>query len=219
MNDFIEDENSNGDIYGYEDILDWEPADDFDVETGSPYVDPESGVLIDPSLPQDVQDALRSMGLDYNRSSDEKRLASLQDKYGDMSLDEYNVITSILGSDLYLMLKEAQYLDSAQIIDEILSFNMNVTPEEVERALLSMVSDINNIETQNIQIVLDAMDLGFSLEEAIELTDVDVIQNLLPEEGISELRDRIMHEIEQTEIRRQLEQELREQGEQFRRRN
>lgn len=206
MNDFIENEDSTGDIYG------WQDADDFGVETENPYIDAESGVLINPSMPQDVQDALRSMGLDYNRTSDEKRMASLQERYGDMTSNDYDIITSILGSDLYQMLKEAQYLDSDQIIDEILSFNMNITPEEVERALLSMVTDINNIETQNIQTILDAMDLGFTLEESIELTDIDVIQNILPDEGISELRDRIMHEVEQTAMRRQLEEELREIG-------
>lgn len=213
MNDFIENEDTNGDIYG------WQDAEGFGVESDSPYVDAESGVLINPNMPQDVQDALRSMGLDYNRTSDEKRMASLQRHYGDMTSNDYDLITSILGSDLYQMLKEAQYLDSDQIIDEILSFNMNVTPEEVERALLSMVTDMNNIETKNIQTVLDAMDLGFTLDEAIELTEIDVIRNIFPDEGISELRDRIMHEVEQTATRRQLEQELKEKGEKIRRRN
>lgn len=206
MNDFIENDETSGDIYG------WQDAEGFGVESESPYIDPESGVRIDPNMSQDMQEVLRAMGLDYNRTSDEKRMATLQQRYGDMTEDEYDIITSILGSDLYHVLKEAQYLDSEQIIDEILSFNMNVTPEEVERALLSMVSDINNVETQNVQTILDAMDLGFTLEEAVELTEMDMLENILPEEGISDLRDRIMHEIEQTEIRRQLELELREMG-------
>lgn len=217
IRDFIENEDVDGDIYG------WQDADDFDVETTDTWVDPESGVIISSDMSSEEQDVLREMGLSYNRSSDEKRFGTLSEKYGtedrQLSWNDYDLITTILGSDLYLMLREANYLDSAQIIDEILSFNENVTPEDVERALLSMVSDINRIEDANVQTLLDAMDLGFSLEEAIELTDVDIIQNLIPEMGISDLRDRILQEVEQTELRRQLEQHLREQGEQFRRRN
>lgn len=214
MQEFIEDDSSKGDIYG------WQDAQDFDTETSDSWVDSDSGVILSSSMSEEEQNALREMGLDYNRSSDEKRFGTLSEKYGSdenpFTWDNYDLITSILGSDLYLVLREANYLDSAQIIDEILSFNENVKPEDVERALLSMISDINRIEESNVNTLLEAMDLGFSLDEAIELTEIDIIENLIPEQGISDLRDRIMYEVERTELRRQLEQRLREQGEQLR---
>lgn len=213
VNSFIESEDTDGDIYG------WQEAEGFGVETERPYIDPESGVWIDPSMPQDVQEKVLDMGLNYNRTSDEKRFSTLSKRYNDednnkfLSWKDYDLITNILGNKLYLMLKEAQYLDSDQIIDEIMSFDYNATPEDIERALLGMVSDINNIETQNVQTLIDAMDLGFTLEEALELTDMDMEENLPLDMGMVELSRRLTSEVAKSRKQKELEEELRRQGE------
>lgn len=212
VNAFVESE-SDGDIYG------WQEAEGFGVETERPYIDSESGVLITPHMPQDVQDTVIDMGLNFNRTPDEKRFSSLSKRYNDednnqfLTWKDYDLITNILGNKLYLMLKEAQYLDSDQIIDEIMSFDYNATPEDIERALLSMVTDINNIETKNVQTLIDAMDLGFSLEEALELTDMDMEENLPLNMGMAELSRRLTSEVAKSRKQKELEEDLRRQGE------
>lgn len=213
---FVNDENVSGDIY------DWQDAEGFGVETNdinNGYIDSVTGVYISPNMTNEEIEVLKDMGLSYNTTSDEKRLNTFQKKYKDMTMADHDKITSILGNDLYFMLKETGYFDSDQLIDEILNFEFNVTEEEIERALLSMLADINNIETSNVNTILEAMDLGFTLEEAIELTDIDMQKNILPQEGIQELSDRLYYEVGQTKLQKQLEEELHQKGEQFRRRN
>lgn len=216
MNTFVNDDSATGDIY------EWQDAEGFGVETDTvrnSYIDTDTGVEISSGMNRETVDVLKDMGFNYNLSGYEKRLLKFSKKYENSTKNDYDSITNILGNDLYLMLKETGYLDSDQVIDEILTRNLNPSAKEIERALLSMLADINDIETSNVNTVMEAMDLGFTLDEALELTEIDMRRNILPQEGIQELSDRIMYEIGQTKMQKQLEQELREQGEQYRRRN
>lgn len=216
MNTFVNDDNVTGDIY------EWQDAEGFGIETDAVrngYIDTDTGVEISSGMNRETVDVLKDMGFNYNLSGYEKRLLNFSKKYENSTKNDFDSITNILGNDLYLMLKETGYLDSDQVIDEILTRNLNPSAEEIERALLSMLADINDIETSNVNTVMEAMDLGFTLDEALELTEIDMRRNILPQEGIQELSDRIMYEIGQTKMQKQLEQELREQGEKYRRRN
>ena len=167
------------------------------------------------SISDNESQALRDMQLDYTLTSEQKRRKTLNERYG-ADNNQYDIITSILGSDIYQLLKESQYLDSAQFIDEILSFDYGISPQIVERALLDLITDINQIESGNVRTIKEAMDLGFSLEDAIYLTQEDVQQEIEPAQGIVELRDRIMEQLELSEQQTNLMQELREREREYR---
>ena len=168
-----------------------------------------------PSISDNESQALRDMQLDYSLTSEQKRQKTFNERYG-ANNNQYDIITSILGSDIYQLLKESQYLDSAQFIDEILSFDYEISPQIVERALLDLITDINQIESGNLRTIKEAMDLGFSLEDAIYLTQEDVHQEIEPAQGIVELRDRIMEQLELSEQQTNLMQELREREREYR---
>ena len=182
--------NNNTDIF--QDVLNYNPFDE-----------PE------------INEVIQEMQLDYNMTSEQKRQRTFNERFG-ASENDYDIITNVLGSEIYQLLKESGYLDSAQIIDEITSFDFGLSPQLVERALLDLISDINSVETSNIRLIKQAMDLGFSLEDAIYLTENDLQQEIEPAQGIVELRDRIMQQLELTEQQNSLMSELRERERDYR---
>lgn len=142
-------------------------------------------------------------------SSDEKRYRTMLENKFVSSLNEYNKIMAIYQSPIYQMLKETGYSDSHQIRDLVQSFGSNISSTDLEYALISLMDELKLQQTYNIQQIKDAMDLGFSFEDAIFLTESDRVNEIKPEESLLEVRDRLEALLETRQIRYELEQELR----------
>lgn len=163
----------------------------------------------DVSTSKQESDIVREMQIQYNVTSDEKRYRTMYERGFISSQDEYNKIMSIYQSPIYQMLKEQGYSDSHQIRDLIQSFGSLITASDIEKALLSVIETLKLQQTYNIQQIREAMDLGFTFDEAVYLTESDRIDEIQPEESLLEIRDRLNALLETRDIRLRLEDELR----------
>lgn len=143
--------------------------------------------------------------------SDQKRRATFEEKHGIFG-QQYNVLTSVLGSNLYRMLKESMHLDSNQIMDLTYDYNGIANEKDIEHALLTLISKINDEYKSNVNMLLDAMALGFSLEDSEYLLENDLKYEYAPVKGTADLRDILIDELG-IDDRTQLKQELWEEWE------
>lgn len=142
-------------------------------------------------------------------SGDEKRFNTFIKKgYAD-SLYQYNKLMGIYQSDVYVKLKELGYSDSHQIMDLIQSFDDDISAEDLENALLSLTDELKLQQMYNTQQIREAMDLGFTFDEAVYLTENDRVDEIKPEESLLAIRDRLSALLETRAIRKQLADELR----------
>lgn len=155
--------------------------------------------------------AVNDMQLRYNYDSDEKRFMTMQQKGYIQSLYEYNKLMSIYQSDVYVKLKELGYSDSHQIMDLIQSFDNNISATDIENALLSLIDELKLQQNYNTAQIREAMELGFSFDDAVYLTESDRVDEIKPEDSLIEIRDRLSALLETREIRKQLADELRKE--------
>lgn len=156
-----------------------------------------------------VDKVVEDMQIRYNLTTDEKRFNTMMKKGFIDSLYEYNKIMAIYQSDVYVMLKELGYSDSYQIRDLVQSFDNNINSTDLEYALLSLIDTLKLQQTYNTAQIREAMDLGFSFDDAVYLTQDDVVSEITPENSLLELRDRLNALLETRSIRKQLTDELR----------
>lgn len=126
--------------------------------------------------------------------SDKKRRATFAEEYGIIG-DEYGNLVKTLGGNLFHMLKESTHLDSSQIMDVVHDYNGYANAKDIEHALLTLIAKINSEYAYSVEIIQDAMQLGFSLDDALYLTKSDVPRDFEPIKGVSALRDIIESEV------------------------
>lgn len=148
---------------------------------------------------------------DLEDIADQKRRATFEEKYGIFG-QHYDVLTSVLGSKVYRMLKESMHLDSNQIMDLTYDYNGIANEKDIEHALLTLISKINDEYKGNVELLLDAMALGFTLDESEYLLSQELKNDYAPVKGIADLRDILIDEL-QLDEREKLKQELWEEWE------
>lgn len=175
---------------------------DFETVTETPF---DTNFDVENVIPKTVED----MKVRFNLTSDDKRRATFGEKHGIFG-DDYDVITSILGSDLYRQLRDLGYIDSNQIIDLQQEFRGDITSQDIELALLKLIKNVNNEYTRNVQKIQEAMDMGFSFDEATYLLENDLDTDYEFSKGLTNLRDYVSEQLENSETRDALISELRE---------
>lgn len=181
-------EKLNSEQFGFENVdIEETPFGSFDTET----------------------DIVNDMKFRYNFDSDEKRFMTMQQKGYIQSLYEYNKLMGIYQSDVYVKLKELGYSDSHQIMDLIQSFDNNISATDIENALLSLIDELKLQQNYNTAQIREAMELGFSFDDAVYLTENDRVEEIKPEDSLIAIRDRLSALLETREIRKQLADELR----------
>lgn len=161
MNSFLESDLDFFDSFeDFEDALN-NPFDDFDVETP----------------PRDFDNADKATE-DMKRrymTSDEKRRNKFKEKYGTTD-SQYDALIRILGSDTYRLLKEIYEYDSHQFRETVMSFSDDLTAEDIENALNELLNDLRRTggaKILNEDAIVEAMEMGFSYDEAVLLTQQD----------------------------------------------
>lgn len=173
---------------------------DFETVTETPF---DTNFDVENVIPKTVED----MKVRFNLTSDDKRRATFVEKHGIFG-DDYDVITSILGSDLYRQLRDLGYIDSNQIIDLQQEFRGDITSQDIELALLKLIKNVNNEYTRNVQKIQEAMDMGFSFDEATYLLENDLDTDYEFSKGLTNLRDYVSEQLENSETRDALISEL-----------
>lgn len=164
---------------------------------------------IDVSTSKSEQKVVQDMMLRYNLTSDEKKYNTMLERGFVNSLNEYSKILAIYQSPVYQMLKENGYSDSYQIRDLVQSFGNNISSTDLEYALLGLIESLKLQQDYNTKLIRDAMELGFSFDDAVYLTQDDKIGEIKASESLLEIRDRLNALLETRQIRYELAQELR----------
>lgn len=154
---------------------------------------------------------VENMQIRYNLTSDEKRFRTMSERGFINSQEEYDKLIAIYQSDVYHMLQEQGYSDSHQIRDLIQSYDSLITARDIENALLGLIDELKLEQTYNTKVIRDAMDLGFTFDEAVYLTEQDRTIETKQDESLLAIRDRLDALLETKEIRYQLMQELEEE--------
>lgn len=96
-------------------------------------------------------------------------------------------IVQVLGSDIYQLFKERFNYDSDQFIDLVKGFDLDVDEIDIEASLNQLWNDIadNKAWTFNTRAIEEALNLGFSLDEAIELTYMDRIHTKVFDKNVN----------------------------------
>lgn len=154
MQEFLEDDSSISDAF--EDAFD-NPFDDI----------------------QSVEDIVKDMQETYNtdearkREAERKRKATFREKYG-VGSKSYDKITDLFGSDIWQRLHEIYQYDSSDFLDLILELPSNLTSADIEIAMQMLWKDLasygGSASLLDEDSIIEALELGFSLEEAIYLT-------------------------------------------------
>lgn len=157
----------------------------------------------------DIENAkvLQDMQVRFNLTSDEKRRDTFQEKYGVFG-DEYDAITSLLGNDLYKMLKETQYLDSNQIMDLVFDYNGITDKQHIEKALLDLIGKINNEYYDQIKRIETVMQFGHSYSAAEKIVQPYIKNEYTPIKGYAKLLDILDDELGLYKKRDDKKQEL-----------
>lgn len=169
MNEFL---RSQTDIESFEE---WEEAleNPFNVESNERVFETEAEAL------EDMQSHFNEDEEERRRryeEADKKREKTFHERYK-TSQKQYQNIRDIFGIEAYQRLHEAFQLDSYQMLDIILGLPSNVSAEDIEYALNQLWDDLgatgNGARLLDEDAIIEAMDMGFSYEEAIYLTQVD----------------------------------------------
>lgn len=150
---------------------------------------------------------LKQQQIRFNLTSEDKRRNTFQEKYGIFGKD-YDILTSILGSDLFRELVESKHLDSTQIMDLVSDYSGSVTAEQIEKSLLNLISGINKEYSNTVNVIRDAMDMGFTFDEAVYLTEQDRTENYAPVKGLSQLKDLLEKELSNSKSRENIKKSL-----------
>lgn len=116
-------------------------------------------------------------------NSDVKRRNTFATKANLKVTKGYDTIVNILGNPLYHVLKATEQLDSTQVIDLVKKFDEDVPPEVLEHALLTYIQDLTLPSYVEIESIQEALDAGFTIEEATEYAELMVKD--LPPSGVS----------------------------------
>lgn len=129
-----------------------------------------------PTLNFNTRDeAVRHMQATF-KTSDERRMHTFATRTGTkVDADHYLPVVNTLGSDVFKKLQERYQLDSEQFIDMVVLLPSNISDRDLEIALIQLeqAESENSIDYLNMDAILEAMELGFTLNEAIELTEMD----------------------------------------------
>lgn len=157
----------------------------------------------------DIENAkvLQDMQVRFNLTSDEKRRNTFQEKYGIFG-EEYDTVTSLLGNDLYKMLKETQYLDSNQIMDLVFDYNGVTDKQHMEKALLDLIGKINSEYSDQIKRIETVMQFGYSFNEAEKIVQPYIKNDYTPIKGYAKLMDILDEELGLYKKRDDKKQEL-----------
>lgn len=184
---------------GFEKVNELTP---FDIE-----FDLESPTFTDQFNKEYAQSILKQQRIRFNLTSDDKRRNTFQEKYGIFGND-YDILTSILGSDLFRELSESKHLDSTQIMDLVSDYSGNVTAEQIEKSLLNLISGINKEYSNTVNVIRDAMNMGFSFDESVYLTEQDMTDEYAPVKGLSQLKDLLEKELSNSQSREIIKKSL-----------
>lgn len=138
---------------------------------------------------------------------DEKRRNTFQEKYGIFG-EEYDAVTTLLGNDLYKMLKETQYLDSNQIMDLVFDYNGVTDKQHMEKALLDLIGKINSEYSDQIKRIETVMQFGYSYSEAEKIVQPYLKNEYTPIKGYAKLMDILDDELGLYKKREDKKQEL-----------
>lgn len=163
--EYLESENNFESLQDFEEATNT-PFDDFDVETDE--------VIHDMQDEFNGQDNGNNQS-DWRRRADERRRRTFNENWHTTDL-QYDTISHFLGSDLYQKLKELYNYDSHQFRETIMGFDADVSDEDIEIALVQLIHDLdthNGVSLLNQEAITEAMNMGFTYEEAVELTQQD----------------------------------------------
>lgn len=156
MNSFL---NLDNDFESFEDFQD--AADNpFDAETNGRQF-------------SNAEEATEDMKRKY-KTSDERRRDTFNSNHRTTETQRQKIVP-ILGSDIYHLFKERYQYDSDQFIDLIKSFDADISTSDIEIALTLLWNDIagDKVWTFDARAIEEALNLGFTLDEAMELTFMD----------------------------------------------
>lgn len=166
MNAFLESESDIESFQDFEDALE----NPFDVET------PQRAFETLEDTVQDMQETFNDTEEKRKRrykDAEEKRKKTYREKHG-VNEQNYNRITDMFGTDVWQRLHEIYQYDSTQFMDLIISLPENVTSVEIEYAMEQLWTDLvatgGGSRVLDEDAIIEAMELGFSYEEAIFLT-------------------------------------------------
>lgn len=169
MNEFLQ---SESDVESFED---WEQSleNPFDVETTQRVFETEDEAIADMQSEFNYDEEERRRRYE---EADRKRQQTFHEKYNTSS-QEYQTIRDIFGTEAYQRLHEAFQLDSHQMMETILGLPSRMSAKDIEIALNQLWDDLgasgNGARLLNEDAIIEAMELGFSYEEAVYLTQGD----------------------------------------------
>lgn len=166
----------------------------------------------DKNFDVETNKAVSDMQVRFNLTSDDKRRITFQEKYGIFG-DNYDVVTGLLGNDLYRMLKETQYLDSSQIMDLVFDYNGITDAQHMEKALLDLIGKINSEYIDKINRIKTVMSFGHSFDESEKIVRQYVKDEYISVKGYAKLKDILDEELDKQHEREILKQSLWEEFE------
>lgn len=164
-NEYIESENNFESLQDFEEAINT-PFDDFDVET-----DDVVRNMQDEFNGQDTEDN----NSDWRQRAERNRRRTFNENWGTTD-SQYDTISHFLGSEIYQKLKEIYEYDSHQFRQTLMGFGSDVSDEDIEVALTQLLLDLEingGVRLLNEDAIIEAMEMGFTYEEAVELTQQD----------------------------------------------
>lgn len=120
--------------------------------------------------------------------TDTKRGNTFRQKYGTTN-SQYERMRDVFNSDTYQTLKELYKFDSHQLMDTIMHIPSDVSTEDIEYALIQLLNDIyktnGGARFYNSDDIYAAMEMGFTYEEALYLTQTDRSYHTVSDIGTS----------------------------------
>lgn len=206
MNEFLQ---SSTDIESFEE---WEEAleNPFDVENSERVFTDESEAVEDMQRTFNVDEEERRRRYE---EADRKRQATFNERYN-TSQSQYQNIRDIFGTDVYAKLHETFKLDSNQMMEIILGLPSDVSSKDIEFALEQLWKDLgvtgNGARILNEDAIIAAIEMGFSYEEAIFLTQSDREYVPISEHNIGiAVDDYIRSHLAQQEMERRTRESIR----------
>lgn len=206
MNEFLQ---SNTDVESFEE---WEEAleNPFDVESSERVFADESEAVEDMQRTFNVDEEERRRRYE---EADRKRQETFRENYKTTS-SQYSNIRDIFGTDVYAKLHEAFKLDSNQMMEIIMGLPSDVSSKDIEFAMEQLWKDLgatgNGARLLDDDAIIQAMEMGFSYEEAIFLTQPDREYAPISEHNIAvAIDDYIRSHLAQQEMERRTRENIR----------
>lgn len=206
MNEFLQ---SNTDVESFEE---WEDAleNPFDVETSERVFTNESEAVEDMQRTFNVDEEERRRRYE---EADRKRQSTFNERYG-TSQGQYQNIRDIFGTDVYAKLHEVFKLDSHQMMEIILGLPSDISSKDIEFALEQLWKDLgatgSGARLLDEDAIIEAMEMGFSYEEAIFLTQPDREYAPISEHNVGvAIDDYIRSHLAQQEMERRTRENIR----------